>query len=214
MDISKYPFWQTMYFDLTNGATSTGGQLGYTTYTNIDTRAELISATNSQTAGKPIILDIISRAARKMGWQWSTPSVMVTSPNIWDAVVDAKTSLALGNSSAGYNNQFLKDLIDKGFGSDVKVTEVDGIPIVCDDTKYKDPATFADLQICPDNRIFLFNLDSLDANVNDANNWLDSGWKEVNSVYNTWYRTITATLQIYARKRYEQGIIVFPTITF
>lgn len=212
---TTYAFWKPKVYDfsvatgasnLTNAAGLTAATVpfGYT-YSNIDAETELMSATNSSTANVPIIIDIIERTLQNMQQYRKKPQVMLCRREVYQLIIRAKESKAY---NTGFQDQKLQTLMDAGYPEH---TLIGNVPVIPDDTVYEDQngtRTYA----CPNNCIFLVNLDSIKLMNHKSKNWKQNGWEKIQGRYGVYHNYVEATILSYTTSRHLQGVILLSAL--
>jgi len=211
VDVSKYGYFAPYSKDM-SALSASASVFGYTSSASIDTRTELIGTTNSKTAGVPVILDIIGRMIRYMdAGKKEKVQLVVVSQDIYDCVVDAKTS-KLYTPYGGGDGPFLERLMEAGI---MNAQIVNGVPIIADDSAIESPTSKTGEYIFPiDTMLFYKKLDSFEFFANRLNNFKASPFAPMPGVWNTQETHVSGTILSMNNYRSGQGILKLPTVTY
>jgi len=205
LDISAYPFFRPKVLDFTSG---TNADIAYL-YTNINTRAKLISATNSTTTNVPCILDIIKRSIDLMKRRYKKPEVGVISQKMFELIQDAKESIVW--SSSGVDEYVIKNVMEWMPGRDATV--INGVPFIVDNNMMKMETEEDATMIFPLNTIMLFSDVDKFHLCATKDSFKESAVEKVPGVWFQWIKTLYANTLFYVSPEARRGqcIIKLPT---
>lgn len=145
ISITDYPWYKSKVWNLQNVGTTP--VWGYGTLANIDTRAEIISTTNSMTPNLIIIFDWLRNAIRELSIGGDKPDLILVNRKIFEFLDAANEARMQGKNWANYQ----PDPIYNGFNG----FKFDGVNIMCEDSRFGIQDGGYDLM--PENQIYVLN---------------------------------------------------------
>lgn len=201
-DFAAFPNWNSFYYDLEQLGGSLSSFLGYTTKTQLDSVAELISTTNSQRPGSPIIIDMLRRFIQVLRAynRGKAPDIITCRRSMLDMVRDAAYSQDATAFAYGTNTYTAKQFADMGY-EDAFDIGGQGTVIIADDTSILRAGSKTINFTAPDGVFDFHYLDDYRFKANDLNNFKITDWEPIPGRYNVMQKIITASVVFYNIRR-------------
>ena len=206
IDTSENKFYRPYFFDFTTVANY---PFGYDAKfpSGIANASDLITDTNSMTAGVPVIIDILSQAISKMTLENKKPDLIVCRRDLFQLLVRAERAAQWSSTTEADKIEWLRKA-----GYDQQIV-IEGVPIIPDDTKrqHKDGSyTYA----CPANAFIILDLSQVEFEAHKDYNFISTPWEKSPTVVGQYVKQFDATVRFSVANRHRQGLIQFGSINY